>query len=333
MSGGDAPGMYILVRISLRFDPFERIRPSRAISEVMLYATLIALGFASWVLRARQIRTLERESRGTRVFAADGVAVGAAGIELPLSDAPAVLLLHGGGDTPQSLAELAAYLHARGFAVSAPLLPGHGRTIRDFAKVRAAEFSRAAADAYDALRAGHDVVHVAGLSMGGALAVQLASEHPEVPALVLLAPYLSMPPKIERAARTAWLWGAIMPFVRSGEGISVLDPEQRSRSLAYGVFSAPALRALYDTARRAFAVLPRVSSPTLMIQSRGDNRISVAAAERAFARLGASEKRLEWVTGAAHVITVDFGRERVFALVCDWFEAHPGVARRTAREN
>ncbi len=293
----------------------------------MLYVAVVVLALAGWVLRARRIRLLESVSRGTRVFGPDGIAVGASGIDLPTRGAAAVLLLHGGGDTPQSLAELAAHLHARGFAVSVPLLPGHGRTIRDFAKVRATEFSRAAVAAYEALRTRHDVVYVAGLSMGGALAVQLASERHEIPALVLLAPYLSMPPKIERAAKAAWLWGPIMPFVRSGEGVSVLDPEQRARSLAYGVFSASALRALYDTARRAFEVLPRVTSPTLVIQSREDNRISVAAAERAFARLGASEKRLEWVTGAAHVITVDFGRERVYEMVAAWFESHV-----TARE-
>jgi len=32
------------------------------------------------------------------------------------------------------------------------------------------------------------------------------------------------------------------------------------------------------------------------------------------------EKRLEWVTGAAHVITVDYGRERVIELLASWME-------------
>jgi esterase/lipase len=59
-----------------------------------------------------------------------------------------------------------------------------------------------------------------------------------------------------------------------------------------------------------------------MIQSREDNRIAPADAQRAFDRLGAKEKRLVWTSGAGHVITVDYGRERVFELLAEWLEQH-----------
>ena len=131
-----------------------------------------------------------------------------------------------------------------------------------------------------------------------------------------------MPKRIERAARLAWLWGPLVPIVQSSEGESVFDETERNRSLAYGVFTPGALVALFETVRRAAAALPRVAAPTLVIQSRQDNRISVAATERAFVRLGAKEKRLEWTSGAAHVITVDYGRDQVFAALASWMRAH-----------
>jgi esterase/lipase len=158
--------------------------------------------------------------------------------------------------------------------------------------------------------------------MGGALGVQIAAETPDLPALGLAAPYLAMPLRIERAAHLSWLWGPLLPIVESTEGVSILDVEEQQRNLAYGIFTAGALRALQQTVRRASEALPCVKVPTLVIQSREDNRISVAAAERAFAKLGAKEKRLEWTSGAAHVITVDFGRERVFYLLTSWMKAH-----------
>jgi esterase/lipase len=65
-----------------------------------------------------------------------------------------------------------------------------------------------------------------------------------------------------------------------------------------------------------------VAAPTLMIQSRQDNRISVADAERAFGLIGAPDKHLEWITGAAHVITVDFGRDVVIAQLAAFLESH-----------
>jgi carboxylesterase len=217
---------------------------------------------------------------------------------------------------------LGAELHARGFHVVAPLLPGHGRSVEDFARVTASALVDATRAAYRDVRTNHAWTAVIGLSMGGALAAQLAAETPDLPALGLIAPYLAMPPRIERAARLAWLWGVFAPVVRSSEGRSILDPDEQERNLAYGVFTVGALRALYALVHAGLGALPSVTAPTLVIQSRTDNRISVAATERAFALLGAKEKRLEWITGAGHVITVDFGRDRVIAMLAEWMEDH-----------
>ncbi|HEY9228313.1 MAG TPA: alpha/beta fold hydrolase [Gemmatimonadaceae bacterium] len=286
----------------------------------MRYVLLAALlGAAAWC-RTRYLRALEAVTVARRRLGPNGIVVGGEGFVLERPQAPAVLLIHGGGDTPQTLRYLADALHARGFHVSAPLLPGHGRSIRDFRYVTADALSAAVSEEYARLRASHAWVAVVGLSMGGALAVQLAAECEDLPALGLLAPYLAMPPRIERAAKLSAFWGPIIPIVRSSDGKSVLDQLENEKNLAYGVFTAAALRALYETMRRAVALLPRVTAPTLMIQSREDNRISVADGERAFALLGARSKHLEWVTGASHVITVDFGRDAIIARLAAFLE-------------
>ena len=285
-------------------------------------AALVILAAAGWFLRARHMRAMEELSMRHRRMGPDGVVVGGEGFVMERVGAPAVLVLHGAGDTPQTLRYLAAGLHAAGFHVVAPLLPGHGRRLADFARVTADELVAATRSHYDDLRADREWVGVIGVSMGGALAVLLAAEFPELPALGLVAPYLAMPRYIERAARWSPFWGLLMPAVRSAEGLSVLDPDERDRSLAYGVFTAGGLRALATIVRRAREALPMVQSPTLMLQSRQDNRISVAKGEQAFALLGAREKRLEWTEGAAHVITVDYGRERVIDALVSWMQSH-----------
>jgi carboxylesterase len=284
-----------------------------------VFVLLVVIGAA---LRERRIATLTALSMSRRRLGPDGIVIGGEGFVLERAGAPAVLLLHGGGDTPQTLRYLGEYLHARGFHVVAPLLPGHGRSVGEFRRLRSQQLVDAARDAYRELRRERGWTGVIGLSMGGALAVQVAAEHPDLPALGLAAPYLEMPRHIERAARMAWLWGPFVPVVESSEGVSVLDRRENEKSLAYGVFTAGALRALYEVVRGAQRALPAVKAPTLVVQSREDNRISVASAERAFAKLGAKEKRLECISGAAHVITVDFGRERVFELLASWLEQH-----------
>jgi carboxylesterase len=281
-----------------------------------------ALGGGALGWRTRYLRGVERRSRTRRVMGPDGIVVGGGGFEINRDGAPAMLLLHGGGDTPQTLRYLADSLSARGFAISAPLLPGHGRTLREFANVSADELTDAAHHHYAELRKRYEKVGLIGVSMGAALAVHVAAQRSDVPALGLVAPYLAMPSRVARAARFTWLWGPLIPLFDSSDGVSILDPAEQQRNLAYGAFSATALNALYRIVHAADELLPRTAAPTLMIQSRTDNRISIEAAERAFDRIGSSEKRLVWITGAAHIITVDYGRERVFAEIGDWMSAH-----------
>jgi carboxylesterase len=292
--------------------------PSRMI--VFTIVAVTCVWFAWW--RARYLRSLNEAVSRRRPLGRDGLVVGGEGFVLERIGAPAILLLHGAGDTPQTLRYLGDALHAKGFHVAAPLLPGHGRSLSAFMRITAGQLTSAARSSYENLTVQHSWVGIIGLSMGGALAVQLAADAPDLPALGLVAPYLVMPAKIDRAARLSWFWGVFVPAVPSADGISVRDPVERERSLAYGVFTAAGLRALQQTVRRAARASPRVRAPTLVIQSREDNRIQMGAAEDAFARLGASEKRLEWITGAAHVITVDYGRDVVIGSLADWMHKH-----------
>jgi carboxylesterase len=108
--------------------------------------------------------------------------------------------------------------------------------------------------------------------------------------------------------------------LRSRGEASILDPAAAAASRGYGAVTPRLLRELSRIVDRATAALPRVRTPTLAIHSRRDNRVPVAAAEAAFARLGAREKEIVWLDGSAHVITVDYEKERVYDLVADWVE-------------
>lgn len=283
----------------------------------------LALAVAATVLwRRRLSKMLERQWVGLHPAGPDGIIAGAESIELPAPGPMAVLVLHGFGDTPQSLRHLAAHLNRSGFAVHAPLLPGHGRSPREFDTVTPEALADAGRAALAALRERHAEVALVGVSMGGAIAALLAAEGPQPSALVLIAPYLEMSPGAGWSTRLDWLWGWTGPFVRSGGELSIRDAEERTQSLSYGIVTARVLRTLRTIAARGSAALPRVTAPTLMIQSRHDNRIEAEAAERAFGRLGAAEKELVWADEGRHVLTVDVGYQRVQRLASDWLLAH-----------
>ena len=252
----------------------------------------------------------------------DGIVAGASSIDLPADGRHGLLLLHGFGDTPQTLGYLADHMHALGWGVRAPLLPGHGRTLDAFATSRADQWVDYAREELAKLREQYESVAIVGLSMGGALATILAGDTRDIRALVLLAPYLSMPTRLRRAAAVHRALGVLFPFLRGGGDRSIRDPNEAVRNLAYG-FATP--RLVFELRRvvdRARAAAPAVSAPTLVVQSRQDNRIPPDAAERAFSLFRVDDRRLLWTEGNGHIITVDYGRQAVFAAVADWLETH-----------
>lgn len=287
---------------------------------------------AATVAAARMLDILffERRAKKRRRLGDNGIIIGAEPIELRLDGAPAILLLHGGGDTPQIVSALARHLHSRGFAVRVPLLAGHGRALAEWRKVGADAWQSQVRDEYETLRKSHSWVGIVGLSMGGALAVWLAAERGDVPALVLLAPYLDMPSSVRLAARCSNLWGIVLPYAPSGGARSIHDAEAAAAGLGHGVFTPAALRALASVVSSARRALPRLTSPTLVVQSREDNRIPAALTTRAFELIAAADKQMVWTEGAGHVITVDYGRERVFELTERWLSSHCGE-KRTAK--
>lgn len=289
-----------------------------------------AAGAATRWWRQRHARLVEAAVGARLPLGPDGVIIGAGALTLDRPHAPAVLLLHGAGDTPNSMRYLAEALHAAGYAVRAPLLPGHGRTIRDFAAVAEGDWMDAARAELRDLQRRHAWVAVIGLSMGGALAARLAADPvlgPSLGAVVLLAPYLTPPARVRLAALLSHGWGAVAEYVNTLDPRSIHDERERARTIGYGIMTPAALRALVRTARAAFEALPLVAPPTLMVHSSHDNRVAAVAARRAFRRIGSPEKRLMWREIGGHILPVDHGRQEVFEVVLAWFAAHGGVPR------
>lgn len=293
----------------------------------MLVATLVVAVVLAAAARTVIARRTERAADCTFARGSDGIIIGAESFTIAptrgeLAGAPAVLLIHGFGDTPQTMRLLGEHLAAHGWRVRAPLLRGHGRTVRDLAAARADQWIGDMRAELAALRASGRTVAICGLSMGGAIATILAAESPAPSALVLIAPYVEVAPLVRRLARVHVVWSLFTRYVRSRGERSIEDPVERVHALGYGLVTPRLVAELARVVRLARARAPRVTAPTLVIQSRHDNRTTVAAAGAAFDRIGAREKELAWTDRGAHVITVDHGRERVFALATDWLTSH-----------
>jgi carboxylesterase len=284
------------------------------------------VGTLALLLRSRlKARALERQVWDRLRLGRSGVVVGAEPETLVASDTHAVLVLHGFGDTPQSVRELAHHLHDAGYTVELPLLPGHGRTLTEFGQARAHDWIGFVRDQVARLRRQYAHVSVVGLSMGAALSAIVAAEREDLDALVLLSPYLCMPDRVRRIAPLLRASGPLSPFRRSTVKVpSIFDPVARARGLGFGVVSGRLLAELFTVTEVAQDALPELTAPTLYIAARRDNRVPAVAASRNWHRVGAPVRALRWLEESGHISTVDYEKATVFAEVLAWLHVHGG---------
>lgn len=192
----------------------------------------------------------------------------------------AALLVHGFPGTPAEMRPLGQAFKEAGWTVEGVLLPGFGPNIGTLERRSFNDWIDAVKKSFEALRQKHEQIVIVGNSMGGALALLLATE--QRPAgLVLLAPFWSLGNK--------WLgilWPALKLIVRnykpfkradfsapevrralsrtfSGVDLDDAEVQQRLRQLTIPVKS---LEQVHELGRRAFRKAPSVEAPKLVIQ-------------------------------------------------------------------
>ncbi|WP_411731712.1 alpha/beta hydrolase [Paeniglutamicibacter sp.] len=226
----------------------------------------------------------------------------------------AVLVLHGFTAGPAGLLPWARAFADAGYTVSLPLLPGHGTRWQDLAATKYTSFIDAVQQEYAALAATHGRVFVAGLSMGGALALHLASTHAVAglalvnPGLTLASPLAPFTGVLRHLAPTV---AAIANDIAKPGG----DEHAYDRTPVAGVHE---LRKLFkDTIRR----LPQVTAPVLVFRSDTDHVVPESSLEVLRAGLDDGvHLEVNRLTRSHHVATLDYEAEAIFSRSIEFFQ-------------
>jgi carboxylesterase len=238
------------------------------------------------------------------------------------------LLIHGFAGTPPELRRLGEVLAAAGFRCHAPVLPGHGTTPHDLERTRWQDWADCIQVAFDEIAAECDDVVVAGQSMGGTLALNLAAHDLRVRAVAALAapiwlsgPLAPLLPVIKRVVR----------WHRAGDDVDLWQPEAVEELYSYGMRPTRSI----DELRRLCAVvrnqLAEIRAPVLVLHGERDRSIDPRCAREIASRLIASESvELRLFPRSGHALSVDVDRDSVNAEVLQWFERFAPAARPAA---
>ncbi len=231
-----------------------------------------------------------------------------------------VLCVHGFTGTPYEVRYLGERLHAAGFTVCAPRLPGHGTRVEDLDATRWTDWADAVEDAFDTLRLSCARVAVVGQSLGGLLALHLAAHRPEVAAVAALATPLWLDGLSGRVARWAASGALRWKALPKLAGSDVRDRRTRAENPCY---SAVPTRALGELARFMQLVggeLGKVTQPVLVLHGKRDHTAPVGCAATIAERTHAVRTRI--LPRSFHLIAADVERDVVAAEVIDFVRRH-----------
>ena len=227
---------------------------------------------------------------------------------------PGVMLIHGFLTSPDEMRPPGESLAAAGMTVLGIHLTGHDTHTRDLRATNWQDWRSDARKGLSKLRQTCSRVCVAGLSLGGALALYTAALFPVERVVTFAAPDSDLAKHplrrflkpIVRVIRT-------IPKI----GSDVRDPAARREHFTYRRVPLRQLLQISELLSALEEKLPRVKAPTMLVHARHDQVIPPATAERLVGKLG-GPTRIFWVERGGHSVIVDVDREIVFAEMLAW---------------
>jgi carboxylesterase len=231
---------------------------------------------------------------GAEPFSQDGSDVG-------------VLLCHGFTGTPQSMRPWGEFLADRGYTVRIPLLPGHGTTWQEMNATTWQDWYGCVDSSFRELHQTCERVVVGGLSMGGALSLQLAQEHgPRISGLVLVNPAVKFDDPRNR----------LLPVLKHVLGsVDAIGNDVKKPGVTELAYSRTPLKAAHSQMvawKSVIRDLPEVTQPVLLLRSTQDHVVPASSSALVLSRISSRDVTETLLEDSYHVATIDNDAPRIF---------------------
>jgi carboxylesterase len=224
-----------------------------------------------------------------------------------------VLVIHGYTGSPHGLRGLAQAFARAGFAVELPRLSGHGTSVDDLIQYSWPDWRREVEAAYAGLAARCRRTVVAGLSMGGSLAVSLCIDHPEIAGLVAVNPAVEPPADSFLEMLDGALAGGVDRI--PGIGSDIADPDVKE--ISYDATPVAPLRSMMEAVREIGARLDQVRCPVLLFTSVQDHVVPPSSSDLLAATASGPVERV-LLDRSYHVATMDYDKDEIERRAVDF---------------
>lgn len=226
-----------------------------------------------------------------------------------------VLLIHGYTGTPAEMRLLGDYLQQEGYTVLGVRLPGHGTEPWALNEIQWQNWYEEVEKGFYRLQQSCREVMVAGLSMGGLLAMVTAAKLPVTKAVFMAAPIYVQ----DWRAPLLPLLKYFIPYLKKKKR-NYFTAEKYN--IAYNVMPVKPLSSLFALIKLCKnEMLPQITIPCLVMQSTKEHTVKPSSAFYIYAHLGSKRKELVWYHQSGHILTLDIEREDVFKKISEFFRS------------
>lgn len=155
---------------------------------------------------------------------------------------------------------------------------------------------------------------MAGISLGGALALQLATQRDDIKKMFLLAPAVYPTPRLKLAV------AVLVPLLRTlgfryWRHVAGDVKREDGFELGYGRTALDGLLALSACMAATQKILPDVTADVLIFQGRTDHEIPSKKASQILRLLGSHWKDLVWLDHSFHEVPRDLDSQSVLETI------------------
>ncbi|MFM1653184.1 alpha/beta hydrolase [Brevibacillus sp. B_LB10_24] len=195
------------------------------------------------------------------------------------------LVLHGFAGDVHEVLPLAMALQKQGYTVECPTLEGHGAGRLLLSQSRRSDWIDSAVEAYKRLSLRCDKIAVIGFSMGGLLALQIASRHPVHHLFTLNTPF--------------YYWDIKQAAVNLRNDFRTHLSRYMNGMAKFPIRSMLEFRMLLAETKR---LLPRVTCPYVIVQGEKDDTVQAVSACHLQKHVGSADTRLLSFPESGHLI-------------------------------
>ena len=227
----------------------------------------------------------------------------------------AVLLLHGFTGSSADVRMLGRFLEKKGYTTLAPHYKGHGVEPEELIATSPADWWRDVQNAYQQLKdAGYQEIAVAGLSLGGVMALNVAANYPVKGIITMCAPMTMR--------TTDVMFEGVLKYARDYKKFEGKEKSQIEAEVALiAEKGMPSLQQLRQFIAQTREGIDMIYAPILVVQSTNDEVIDTGSANIIYNEIESLEKYIKWYENSKHVITLDQEKDQLHEDIYRFLES------------